>query len=1062
MSYPYWVTPSNLGSFPDGYSFISSPLTLDFGETNNLSCSILLLNGTLPPGVYWEQNNFSILLQGQISGVTSNTNFVFTFRINNGIYVTDQTFELEVTSNIDILTWVTTNPTLGYYYTGGLSIYEIQAQNNPLKTISYFITSSPVTKGVSIESNSGLVSVNLAWQPNTSYVANIDYVFSNNLLYVCYISGQSSASVGVTGTGNNVVDSTYPSWRGNTYYDIDSIVTNDLGKIYVCIRNGLSGPINTGPAGTGNNISDNFVIWDYIGQSVVWNEIPQGSVQNLSFNVSAATNTHSINQTFSIGLISRPYNPIWITPSGIITNTLSPNELFSYTLEIIEPDSSTVIFTSSNLPSWLSLTSNTGELYGFAPNVTSTTSYEFDIIVSTTEVLSSTQHFEIIVFVNNTQLYWNSTSNLGTILDGTYSNIIFSATSNIPSALVTYSFSGGRLPPNTVIVSESGVLSGFIDFHGQNKTYIFEVTATDGTNVVIQKFILTVIAQNIGPYITVSIPLLGKDKTVFKEENSNSLIDQSYLYMPENIHYGRNNFPELVIISGMTPINKINLRNLLSNWLTEFLIYYTTLDSTNDSSLPYQTLFVNIKDSNSIEQWKPNTSYVIGQRVSTGNGNVYVALTSGISGSYPNPSSTSYSITDGTVIWSYEGTPNTSTDVVTTLPWYPEHLYKSGQIVTNFGNLYKVVTGGYSSGWYGPWGTTTSIIDGSVTWTWIGENPDTNINTYYPSSIYNIRNVMKNNMTYANAGGGMGAIANVLINPSTNGILSVNITNPGTGYYRSPVVNIHGNGSGAILSPKLGLNSGRVITSTNGFIIGQQFVVYQGMGTPGIFEVSTVDSNGKILSINIIDRGSYTMFPQIKLMFYNDYSIRTEILFDLGVYSVDVVDPGMCYTFGNTYVDFLGKELIPDWQISKDGGYFPSIPLANITFDGSVIFANDQFIENQFEGTQIETKLVKIVQEGVAWDGNTTFDNDTCVFDFYERTRFVEVRSANQTIFDGSYTYLDLDTTFDQKLNKVSTDQLTTSNIILDEGYTVIDQPVVFQDSKYSSTWILPFGKPYK
>lgn len=54
------------------------------------------------------------------------------------------------------------------------------------------------------------------------------------------------------------------------------------------------------------------------------------------------------------------------------------------------------------------------------------------------------------------------------------------------------------------------------------------------------------------------------------------------------------------------------------------------------------------------------------------------------------------------------------------MPWAGATTYAAGDRRANSGELYEVVTGGASAASGGPSGTGTSIVDGAVTWRWIG------------------------------------------------------------------------------------------------------------------------------------------------------------------------------------------------------------------------------------------------------------------------------------------------------------------------------------------------------
>ena len=70
--------------------------------------------------------------------------------------------------------------------------------------------------------------------------------------------------------------------------------------------------------------------------------------------------------------------PIWNTSSG---NIISLGELSSLSTSVsaTDPDGTSIVYSSSNLPSWISLNSSTGAISGTLPDVSTDTTYSFTI-----------------------------------------------------------------------------------------------------------------------------------------------------------------------------------------------------------------------------------------------------------------------------------------------------------------------------------------------------------------------------------------------------------------------------------------------------------------------------------------------------------------------------------------------------------------------------------------------------------------------------------------------------------------------------------------------------------
>ena len=226
--------------------------------------------------------------------------------------------------------------------------------------------------------------------------------------------------------------------------------------------------------------------------------------------------------------------------------------------------------------------------------------------------------------------------------------------------------------------------------------------------------------------------------------------------------------------------------------------------------------------------------------------------------------------------------------------------------------------------------------------------------------------------------------------------------------------------------------------------------------------MSSVNSFSQVAGISVINGGSYSVFPQTAVTFISGHN-SFSILFDLGIGSVDVISSGSNYTLNATSIDFNGKELIPEWQRNLYNGYMLSIPLADITLSGSAAFTANTLGTNEFYGEKIEVKYIKMSKNGVAWTGNTTFDNNEQEFDC-QSTRFVEIDESSQTIFDMNTTLFEKSFTYFDGFTNNTTDGSSDfhSNFILDNNETLFDQPSIIYDSKYSIQWLIALGKPFQ
>jgi hypothetical protein len=89
--------------------------------------------------------------------------------------------------------------------------------------------------------------------------------------------------------------------------------------------------------------------------------------------------------------------PVWNTASGSIGSVVK-NSSMNLSVSATDPDATSIIYSSSNLPAWITLNSSTGALTGTAPDVSSDTLYSFDIVASD-GVNTSSRAFNISVIL---------------------------------------------------------------------------------------------------------------------------------------------------------------------------------------------------------------------------------------------------------------------------------------------------------------------------------------------------------------------------------------------------------------------------------------------------------------------------------------------------------------------------------------------------------------------------------------------------------------------------------------------------------------------------------------
>jgi hypothetical protein len=88
-------------------------------------------------------------------------------------------------------------------------------------------------------------------------------------------------------------------------------------------------------------------------------------------------------------------SPTWNTASGTLA-TIAEQTALSSSVSATDPDGTSIVYSSSNLPAWITLNSSTGALTGTAPDIASNTTYSFDVTASD-GVNASVRSFSIAV-----------------------------------------------------------------------------------------------------------------------------------------------------------------------------------------------------------------------------------------------------------------------------------------------------------------------------------------------------------------------------------------------------------------------------------------------------------------------------------------------------------------------------------------------------------------------------------------------------------------------------------------------------------------------------------------
>ena len=130
----------------------------------------------------------------------------------------------------------------------------------------------------------------------------------------------------------------------------------------------------------------------FVGNTIVTATTPTLSVANEPYDVKVINNDNQ----FAIleNVLDAGGSPTWNTASGTVA-TINEQTALNVSVSATDPDGTSIVYSSSNLPAWISLNSSTGALTGTSPDISSNTTYSFNITASD-GVNSSSRSFNVI------------------------------------------------------------------------------------------------------------------------------------------------------------------------------------------------------------------------------------------------------------------------------------------------------------------------------------------------------------------------------------------------------------------------------------------------------------------------------------------------------------------------------------------------------------------------------------------------------------------------------------------------------------------------------------------
>jgi hypothetical protein len=654
------------------------------------------------------------------------------------------------------------------------------------------------------------------------------------------------------------------------------------------------------------------------------------------------------DQTFTITQVPVPYQPIWITTSGLIATVIG-GQYFDSQLQIVNSSTGTPTFSlvavaGQGLPPGIHL-SSTGLLYGHTTNLSADTLFTFTVLVTTVGGSTSQQmSIQIKALINSLIFNINqSTTDLGTVKEGTIVALDVSASST-RTQLIAYSVVGGRLPVGTILDKTHGQVVGFVEYQPKDQDYWFEIDAWDGTNhLVTQYHVKTTGYQK--KYMTVEIPVWGplKDKWI----EANQLLIGSFVTQPNQ---------DVIPIDNLHPSMNL-LDGLDYGWTSPNQIVDTMSGIFETIELQFGAIDNVAIDTNSVQVYR----HVL------------------------DPQLASVDVT--------KNTANQTIEVIGLNHW---------------------------------------------------------------------RRALSASMPFVTAGSGTGAILLPNINLSSQ-ITSVQVSNPGSGYYSKPIIGTTGSGGGATFDCTLKiLGTTSIAYSVGVWNIGDTITIDAGIYiTPAVLTVSAIDGQSNLVSLTVTNAGEYLQFPQGMQQISNSNQAVAKAIFNLGIKQVQVLTSGTGYD-DTTMVTVLGNEVLPSWETS----WQPIIDACVVTTSSLPTLLSNETTENLdvLDGYTWPVNYVILDFQGKTWMGSNLFDQNLMTFDGGQTT-FDEFASPNlttfdqsQSIFDHGLTNFDIDPSYQQQTEEVwGLTMFDNNSTLFDNETTIFDSAPVNMKSQTLVRKIIKF-----
>jgi hypothetical protein len=293
--------------------------------------------------------------------------------------------------------------------------------------------------------------------------------------------------------------------------------------------------------------------------------------------------------------------PVWSTSAGTL-GTFTENIAVSLSVSATDPEGTSITYSSSDIPAWLTLNSSTGSITGTPPLLSSDTTYSFTVN-ATDGINSSPRTFSVAINANPP--VWSTGTTLPTFTRNAGYSTTLVASDN--SGLVpTYSIVSGALPTGLSVNPATGVISGIPT---SSSPATFTVRATDNNYGYADR---TFTMPNAAPvWVTTSVPAyslnVAYSTTISATDDSG--ITPTYSIASGTLPAGFSFNTSTGVISGTTSENNLSPKQVvfratdLNSSSTDVTIGFAGGSATYSYTGAVQTLTAPVSGSYKFEVW---------------------------------------------------------------------------------------------------------------------------------------------------------------------------------------------------------------------------------------------------------------------------------------------------------------------------------------------------------------------------------------------------------------------------------------------------------------------------